>query len=313
MFYKLLERFHQMVSNEKRGRNFHIQGLKNYSNNLISVKIESKKPFLVSRFGAFELNVLKNIKEVKENKVHNPVSYILGSESKWWFNQNLLQKFHHNAGFFPTGNLEKLYKYYDLCIADMTEIDLLGSWLHEEYFFKDHLLSAKRVLIEDLEPFFAKNPWTLSLEGKRVLIINPFTDDILKQYKKKKLLFDNKILPDFDLKVYKPFELNEAQSRFNCWFEALDFMKQEIKKIDFDIAIIGAGAYGMNLAAEIKRNKKSAIHLGGATQLLFGIKGRRWIDFPVQNYPIYNLFNENWVRPSKKPSNYKDIEGGCYW
>lgn len=44
-------------------------------------------------------------------------------------------------------------------------------------------------------------------------------------------------------------------------------------KINFDTAIIGCGAYGMPLAAQIKNAGRQAIHLGGAVQLLFGIKG----------------------------------------
>lgn len=313
LFYKLLEKLNQVIFSEKRGRNYHIQGLKNYSNNLISKLIEDKEPILISRFGAFELNVLKNVKSIKINKKHNPISYLMGSDSKWWFNENLLKKFHFNAGFFPIKNRENIFKYYDLCMSDIQEINLLGSWLHEEYEFREMLRFAKRVLIEDLEPFFSENPWTLSLKNKKVLIIHPFSEDIQYQYEKRNLLFENQILPEMDLKVYKPIELNEAKKIFQSWFDALEFMKKEIKEIDFDVAIIGAGAYGMNLGAEIKRWNKKAIHLGGATQLLFGIKGRRWIDYPIQNYPTYNLFNEHWIRPSNKPTNYKEIEGGCYW
>ena len=50
-------------------------------------------------------------------------------------------------------------------------------------------------------------------------------------------------------------------------------MKNQIVKTDFDIAIIGAGAYGFSLAAFIKKIGKKAVHLGGPTQVLFGIKG----------------------------------------
>ena len=86
-----------------------------------------------------------------------------------------------------------------------------------------------------------------------------------------------------------------------------------IPEIDFDIAIIGCGAYGMPLAAMLKKAGKQAIHLGGATQLLFGIKGRRW----EENYPskIATFFNEYWVYPaeSEKPKNASTVEMGCYW
>lgn len=50
-----------------------------------------------------------------------------------------------------------------------------------------------------------------------------------------------------------------------------------------------------------------------ATQLLFGIKGRRW----EENYPskIATWFNEAWVYPSESetPKNAGVVEKGCYW
>lgn len=105
----------------------------------------------------------------------------------------------------------------------------------------------------------------------------------------------------------------ETDSRFQNWFEALDFMTQEISKIDFDIALIGCGAYGFPLASNIKNMGKIAIHCGGATQLFFGIKGKRWeIEQPDVGK---KLFNDYWVRPSKEEtiSDSEKIENGCYW
>ena len=103
----------------------------------------------------------------------------------------------------------------------------------------------------------------------------------------------------------------EQDARFNDWFEAIDYMFNEAMKINFDVAIIGCGAYGLPLAARIKEAGKIAIHLGGATQLLFGIKGKRWdgVGFGDKYY------NEYWVRPeeSEKPQNAVLIENGCYW
>jgi hypothetical protein len=91
-------------------------------------------------------------------------------------------------------------------------------------------------------------------------------------------------------------------------------MKNDIKKIDFDIALIGCGAYGMPLAAFIKKElNKQAIHMGGCLQLLFGIKGKRWETDSFKWDKI--LYNDAWVRPTDdlKPSNYKKVEDGCYW
>ena len=53
--------------------------------------------------------------------------------------------------------------------------------------------------------------------------------------------------------------------------------------------------------------------MAGVTQLLFGIKGKRWEDYVV--WPYMNLFNDHWVRPgaSEKPKNATVVEGACYW
>ena len=88
-------------------------------------------------------------------------------------------------------------------------------------------------------------------------------------------------------------------------------------KVEYDICLIGCGAYGFHLAAHAKRMGKKAIHLGGSLQLLFGIKGKRWESNGYQkannNYSIF--FNEYWIRPSddEKPHISNRIENNCYW
>ena len=100
---------------------------------------------------------------------------------------------------------------------------------------------------------------------------------------------------------------NKIAYNYESWFDALKDMKKQIKTIDFDIALIGAGAYGLFLADYCKSLGKKAVHMGGDTQLLFGIKGKRWDD--------YGIYNEYWVRPSEedKPLGAEKVEGGCYW
>jgi len=122
------------------------------------------------------------------------------------------------------------------------------------------------------------------------------------------------LLPEFELEVIPAVQSIAGQeTEFEDWFQALDFMKAEIAKKEFDVCILGCGAYGFPLASFIKNMGKKAIHLGGSTQLLFGIKGQRWEQYIV--YPYSNLFNENWVRPSstETPQRAKSVEGGCYW
>lgn len=127
-------------------------------------------------------------------------------------------------------------------------------------------------------------------------------------------MFENKhMLPEFELKTLKAIQsIAGSAVDFADWFEAFDFMCEQISAIDFDIAIVGAGGYGLPLASFIKTQmKKKAIHLGGATQIMFGIKGKKWVEDPV----FSGLFNEYWVSPAKAetPEHFKQVEGGCYW
>jgi len=43
---------------------------------------------------------------------------------------------------------------------------------------------------------------------------------------------------------------NTKDDRFDTWFDALDYMYNEALKLDFDVALIGCGAYGYPLAAK---------------------------------------------------------------
>ena len=120
-------------------------------------------------------------------------------------------------------------------------------------------------------------------------------------------------MPEFDLFAIKAVQTLASQNddRFSTWFEALDYMVEQCKNIEFDVALIGCGAYGLPLAAEIKRMGKSAIHMGGALQILFGIKGKRW-----DNHPQISLFyNDSWIRPmeQERPQGAERVEGSCYW
>lgn len=166
---------------------------------------------------------------------------------------------------------------------------------------------------DTLEPYDYPYPWSKALEGKKVLVIHPFAKSIELQYKKRELLFANiNVLPAFDLITLKAVQtIAGERTDFATWFDALKWMEDEIDKLDFDVAIIGCGAYGFPLAAHCKQIGKKAIHLGGATQILFGIKGKRWEELPA----VAALMNEHWVSPlpEETPKEKIKVEGGCYW
>ena len=152
------------------------------------------------------------------------------------------------------------------------------------------------------------------MSGKRVLVVHPFRKTILSQYEKRAQLFPGRdILPEFaSLTVIQAVQgLAGQDTGYDSWFDALDAMERKMDAADYDVAIIGAGAYGLPLAAHARDTGHAAIQMSGATQLLFGIKGKRWDDHPV----ISKLYNPAWVRPDESEgiTNKEKVEGGSYW
>ena len=281
---------------------------------IIYEALKSDKPCMIARFGAFELSVLVNYLGVLKGE--NYFNFISSKQPQWWWEESLIKFLNRNAGFFPPTQ-EKIEEFCQLMLNDIHQVDILGSWLVGESQF-DHLMGkSSKVNFELLNPYFSKTPWTKALLAKKVLVVHPFAKTIESQYKKRELLFKDNLLPFFHLQTIQAVQsISGNPTQFADWFEALDYMKAEIDKCDYDICLIGCGAYGFPLAAHVKCMGKKAIHIGGSLQLLFGIKGKRW-ENPNYN-TIYNyaqLMNENWVYPGdeEKPNNSTSVEGGCYW
>lgn len=89
-------------------------------------------------------------------------------------------------------------------------------------------------------------------------------------------------------------------------------MCRKIDDLDFDIAILGCGSYGMPLAHYIKMIGKSSIYAGAYTQVMFGIKGKRWNIEGNFHHSYWNKYWK-WSEESEIPKNSDKVENGCYW
>lgn len=283
-------------------------------NDWIASRIAGGKPLMVTRIGSAELgawNAWKGVQAQQRSRWSRYASIVRGEPGHW--PGAVVATIANNAGFFPA-TAEALARYAAgleqwIACADATAI---FTFTREE----ERLLAgthAALMLPMALEPYVHDSPWTLALEGRKVLVVHPFAASIAAQYPKRGQLFAGKrLLPAFELRTVAAVQsIGGHVPQFPDWFAALDNMKQQIAATDFDIAIIGAGAYGMALAAHVKGLGKQAIHLGGSTQVLFGIKGKRWDSRPE----VACFYNEHWVRPSAQetPPDAANIEGGCYW
>lgn len=294
----------------------------NASSALISSLLSSGEPCMIARFGSTELSCVVNYLGIKKRSV---VNFILQKQGSLWWEKLNIENMRSCSGFFPSTE-ESLAQFSELMLNDMQYIDILGCWREEEEDVHEFMSpTLKKIHLQHLEPWWSNDPWSSRLEGKRVLVIHPFASTIMEQYKKHRHdLFENpRVLPSFDLDIIQAVQsLGGNGGQFKSWFDALDWMKEEMDKRNYDVALIGCGAYGFSLAAHAKRTGHQAIHMGGALQLLFGIKGKRWEDpmYGVQQWGLekdsYNkIFNNNWVYPSEneRPADSKSVEGGCYW
>ncbi len=272
------------------------------ANDEIISYINSGNPFMAARVGETELGTIR--------AYDHPLSSV--RDFRIYSNNICI-----NAGFFPK-NVLYIKRFCEQYKTAINDIDLFGAfhWKSEEdYLMVDNCLkycfpaSVFDITYDDVS-------WYSALKDKRVLVVNPFSTTIEEQYQKKDHIFliNNKInLPDFKLITYKSVQSigGQGATGFKTWFDALNKMKEDIGSMDFDIALLGCGAYGVPLAAYIKGLGKQAIYVGGCLQLFFGIIGKRWENVDRVN----RFFNDYWTRPSEKEKtdSYYKVEDGCYW
>lgn len=272
------------------------------ANSYLRDSLSGQQPFLVGRLGSVELEALSHFLYFLDRKQAGALGYP----------DNVKMMMNINAGFFPCEDTN-LDRFCSLYLRDLQQMDLIWSmWFskYEDLIYRD-MIPGKLIAAYDESalPLEYQKPWTQALEGKKVLVIHPFEASILENYQNRKRLFSNAgILPDFDLKTIKAVQsIAGNRTGFTDWFEALDSMKQQMENTDFDIALIGAGAYGLPLGAYAKELGKKAVHLGGILQLYFGIKGRAWDKL--------GIYNEYWTSPraDEFPEGYVKVEAGRYW
>ncbi len=292
----------------------YVQFYNQEANDFIREQIENhiyKSGYMIAKFGTYELENLLYFSQ--NNKTFVAYKDMVNCIRKIYWTD--VKKYLPNTGFFPMEQ-SSAKKLAELYMNDIPQIDVLGSYIKAESYLQGELKNAVRVNLEGYyAPYLWKNPWTKSLEGKKVLVVHPFTESIKTQYKKRQFLFeDTSVLPEFSelLTVKAVQSIANSPSGFTTWFDALSYMEKQISELDFDIALIGCGAYGLPLAAHIKRMGKIAVHLAGWTQMLFGIYGNRWIH---EQTKFKKFINNSWIKPSKEetPQNFTSVENGCYW
>ena len=286
------------------------------SNQEIINLINSNIPFSIIRFGWGPETILCYTYYINNNNIKNV---------------NNLNNILRICGIYSKNNDMSIFeKYFEELNKSVSTSDLLVSFENSDidniqnYYAKMYKL--KQIKLDSLEPYnmlynneINEKPWTHLLFGKKVLIINPFTDSIKKQLHNNFQLFKDKkiFLDDQEFIFYKTFQTHGNNYIHENWLETFEIMCNDIEKLDFDIALLGCGGYGIPLCNFIKtKMNKSAIYVGGALQILFGVMGNRWIN--GNGTVLKKILEEhkpNFIHPSGDEllPNRKNVEGGCYW
>ena len=272
--------------------------------------IESNKPFLVGRPGGTESVGLHFFLKHRIHSLHkNPPAYPDSYQRLVRVGPGVTHKSNSDLDYFHI-------KYLEATLG--TNVIGFGLFAPGALRIVDMLrkTGVSTTPIERLEPFVALSqsvpPWTKSLAGKRVLIIHPFAKSVESQFANRESINGvSEVMPECDLQVLRPPVTFAGEESDKPWRFHFEHLVADTQDREFDIAITGAGSYGLPIAHEIAKNGKQAIHLGGSLQLLFGIRGKRWEG--VSPYSDYT--DETWVRPSPSeiPHGSNSVEGGAYW
>jgi hypothetical protein len=275
---------------------------------LLLAAILQKTPFAAGKMGKYEILGLRTyLRRERRRRANLPVP---------GYAAYISLTLYENAGVFPPD--ENTFDRFGAVFLDaVSQCDVLAAWdiEGETEIFRHHCRNATLATLMSLEPYYSKDPWSAALAGKRVLVVSPFVNSIREQYAVRQMLWDDpRVLPSFELFLVRPpFSAGIVPPKTSDWFAALDDLKEQMDAIDYDVALIGAGAFSLPLAVHAKLKGKVGIHLGGPTQTLFGINGKRWI--ANEDFKQRNFVKDSWKFPSPEetPKAAVKIEGGCYW
>jgi len=111
-----------------------------------------------------------------------------------------------------------------------------------------------------------------------------------------------------------PFIYDTAvqSSRESVW-EIFDEVCEAMSAVEFDVALIAAGALGSPIALAVKDLGAIGISMGGHLQALFGMYGKRWLEDAEWSA---RYINDAWITPpaDRKPQTTRGLpDDGDYW
>lgn len=283
--------------------------------NVIEHALQKKEGALIGRNGTIELETA--------------LFRLYGSSPNQPYPNTITRRIELHAGVWPADkpNLDKWV--FQLVEAIRLSDVLVAGWYEplkaaEEILLNNVNRIAPRIPLRSLEPYYVTPElrWTNLLAGQRVAVVSSFAQTIEEQILRREEIWPietNSLLPENVewIPIQTGYAPKLAQGiaawpkDIESWDTAIMNVVKQVRESKASIALIGCGGLGMLIGSELKKLGVIAIVMGGATQVLFGIKGQRWASHSV----ISNFWNDAWVWPkiTETPRGASFIEGGCYW
>jgi hypothetical protein len=281
--------------------------------NKIAELLRAGAPFAAGKLGTSELDAIWFFLARRQNSTAYP------------YLTHIRRHMCVNAGLWPASDETVDAWARDVIYNYLPEMDVMAAWNpvtpHEERTVLQTICRrAFLCKLRSLEPYYDScTAWTREIRGK-FAVVSPFAVSIGKQWERRAAVWKSKQLWDESAECvpvragYGPGLSSSAgawPASVKDWKHAINHVVEQVILSGARVAIVGCGALSLPICAVLKFAGISAIHMGGATQILFGIRGRRWETHNV----ISGFFNDAWVVPSldEIPSGAATVEGGCYW
>jgi hypothetical protein len=278
--------------------------------------------FAVGKIGTSELNALM---------------FYLQREKALPYPQYIVREMTENAGFWSPAN-SSIDDTLDLWAQNLVEalanLDAVVSWspsakTQELLLLNQYSPNAKKIVLRALEPYYTPaNQYTMKMTKGPIAVVSPFTESITKQWSVIQDVFPTSGLAgqmwpknQTLIPIRAPYGPAMTQANLSLsWpsdilnegpLKAVQYLAEQVTHSGAKYALVGIGALSLLLVHELKKRDIVAIHTGGGTQIMFGIKGNRWQNHSV----ISNFFNPSWTKPSQNeiPSEAQKVERSCYW
>jgi hypothetical protein len=264
-------------------------------NDKVRQAIEGGGPLGIGKIGSLELEAV--------------ICYLRGRDYPEVLRQQLLE----NVGIHPPDR-SHLDAFCELFLESVDKLDILAAWGHPgETEVISRVANRQLVRLRSFESWRHPRPWSSALAGKRVLVVTPFARSVLSQFRRRQEIWrDQTILPPCELRAVRmPLSPGLVPPVHRNWRERYEALIKECDEAPYDVMMVGAGGLSVPLVAHAKSRGSIGFHLGGHTQIFFGVYGKRW----DRDRLLAGLQTPAWVRPSgdEAPPTVIKVEQGCYW